>query len=94
MKYYVIAGEPSGDLHGANLIKGLKKADPSAEFRFWGGDRMVEAAGATNLVRHYRQTSFFGIAQVLRNLRTILGQVALCKRDIEAWQPDVVILID
>ena len=94
MRYYIIAGEPSGDLHGANLIKGLKQADPEAEFRFWGGDKMAEAGGAGNLVKHYRQTSFFGIAQVLRNLRTILGQVGDCKRDLAAWNPDVVILID
>ncbi|MDE6857492.1 MAG: lipid-A-disaccharide synthase, partial [Alistipes sp.] len=65
MKYYLIAGEPSGDLHGANLIKGLKKADPEAEFRFWGGDKMAEAGGAENLRKHYRETSFFGIVNVL-----------------------------
>lgn len=94
MRYYLIAGEPSGDLHGANLMLGLKKADPAAEFRFWGGDRMAEAGGAGNLVRHYRDTSFFGLVQVLRNLRTILRQVGECRRDIEAYNPDAVILID
>lgn len=71
MKYYLIAGEPSGDLHGANLIEGLKKADPGAQFRFWGGDRMAAAGGGANLSKHYRETSFFGIVQVLKNLRTI-----------------------
>lgn len=71
MKYYLIAGEPSGDLHGANLIDGLRKADPQAQFRFWGGDRMAAAGGAENLVRHYRETSFFGIVQVIANLGTI-----------------------
>lgn len=66
MKYYLIAGEPSGDLHGANLIEGLRKADPEAQFRFWGGDRMAAAGGAANLAKHYRETSFFGIVQVLK----------------------------
>ena len=94
MRYYLIAGEPSGDLHGANLIEGLKKADPEAAFRFWGGDKMAEAGGAENLAKHYKQTSFFGIAQVIANLPTILRQVGECKRDIQAFAPDVVILID
>lgn len=94
MRYYLIAGEPSGDLHGANLIRGLKKADPSAEFRFWGGDMMAEAGGGKNLVRHYRHASFFGFVQVVMNLRTILRQVGECKRDIEDYAPDAVILID
>lgn len=58
MKYYLIAGEPSGDLHGANLIEGLRKADPEAQFRFWGGDRMAAVGGAANLAKHYRETSF------------------------------------
>mgnify|MGYP003303515957 CR=1 FL=1 len=69
MRYYLIAGEPSGDLHGSKLIAGLRKADPQAEFRFWGGDLMAAAGGAENLSKHYRETSFFGIATVLRNLR-------------------------
>ena len=63
MKYYLIAGEPSGDLHGANLIRGLRKADPDAQFRFWGGDLMADAGGKTNLRKHYRETSFFGVVQ-------------------------------
>ena len=94
MKYYLIAGEPSGDLHGANLIEGLKKADPGAEFRFWGGDRMAAAGGRDNLRKHYRETSFFGVVQVLRNLGTIRRQMRECREDVAAWQPDVLILID
>ena len=94
MKYYLIAGEPSGDLHGANLMKGLAKADPAAEFRFWGGDRMSAAAGGAAPVHHYRETSFFGFLNVLRHLGTIRRQFAECHRDILAWQPDAVILID
>ena len=65
MKYYLLAGEPSGDLHGANLIKGLLKADPGAEFRFWGGDLMAAAGGRDNLRKHSRETSVFGIVQGL-----------------------------
>ena len=94
MKYYLIAGEPSGDLHGANLIRGLRKADPEAEFRFWGGDLMAEAGGKANLRKHYRETSFFGVVQVLRNLGTIRRQMRECREDVAAWGPDVLILID
>lgn len=94
MKYYIIAGEPSGDLHGSNLMRGLQAEDSEAQFRFWGGDKMAEVGGAENLAKHYRETSFFGIAQVLRNLKTIFGQIDECKRDIEAYNPDVLILID
>ncbi|EKC65141.1 lipid-A-disaccharide synthase, partial [human gut metagenome] len=94
MKYYLIAGEPSGDLHGANLIEGLRKADPEAEFRFWGGDRMAEAGGRQNRRKHYRETSFFGIVQVLKNLRTIRRQMRECREDVAAWHPDALILID
>lgn len=94
MKYFLLAGEPSGDLHGANLIKGLKKADPEAEFRFWGGDRMAAAGGAENLRKHYRETSFFGIVQVLKNLRTIRRQMRECQAEVAAYAPDVLILID
>ena len=94
MKYYIIAGEPSGDLHGANLIRGLKKADPDAEFRFWGGDRMAAEGGAANLVKHYRETSFFGIVNVLLNLRTIRRQMRECQADLAAYAPDVLILVD
>ena len=94
MKYYLIAGEPSGDLHGANLIDGLRKADPQAQFRFWGGDRMAAAGGAENLVRHYRETSFFGIVQVIANLGTIRRQMRACREDLGAYAPDVLILVD
>ncbi len=94
MKYYLIAGEPSGDLHGANLIRGLRKADPEAQFRFWGGDLMADAGGKTNLRKHYRETSFFGVVQVLRNLGTIRRQMRECQDDIAAFAPDVVILVD
>lgn len=94
MKYYLIAGEPSGDLHGANLIEGLKKSDPQAGFRFWGGDKMAEAGGVENLRKHYRETSFFGIVQVIRNYGTIRRQIRECKEDILAYAPDVLILID
>lgn len=94
MKYYLIAGEPSGDLHGANLIDGLAKADPEAEFRFWGGDRMAAAGGPGNLRKHYRETSFFGVVQVVKNLGTIRRQMRECRDDVAAWNPDVLILID
>ena len=94
MKYFIVVGEPSGDLHGSNLMRGLQAEDSEAQFRFWGGDKMAEVGGKENLAKHYRETSFFGIAQVLRNLKTIVGQIDECKRDIEAFNPDVVILID
>ena len=94
MKYYLIAGEPSGDLHGANLIRGLRKANPDAQFRFWGGDLMADAGGKINLRKHYRETSFFGVVQVLRNLGTIRRQMRECQDDIAAFAPDVVILVD
>lgn len=94
MRYYLIAGEPSGDLHGANLMRGLAKADSEAEFRFWGGDMMAEAGGAANLVKHYRETSFFGIANVLANLGTIARQMRECREDLLRFAPDVLILID
>ena len=94
MKYYLIAGEPSGDLHGANLIEGLRKADPEAQFRFWGGDRMAAAGGASNLAKRYRETSYFGIVQVLKNLRPIKRQMLECQADVAAFAPDVLILVD
>ena len=94
MKYYIIAGEPSGDLHGSNLMKGIRKSDPEAKFRFCGGDMMAEVGGRENLVKHYRDMSFFGFVQVALNIRPILSQMGDCCRDIMAFQPDVVILID
>jgi lipid-A-disaccharide synthase len=92
MQYYIIAGEASGDLHGSNLIKELHKLDTSASIRCWGGDKM-EAAGAT-LVKHYRDLAFMGFVEVLKNLRTIFRNIDLCKKDILANKPDVLILID
>ncbi|HEX7846548.1 MAG TPA: lipid-A-disaccharide synthase [Chitinophagaceae bacterium] len=92
MKYYIIAGEASGDLHGSNLIKELRKLDTDAGIRCWGGDKM-QAAGA-ELVKHYRELAFMGFAEVLMNLRTIFRNLAFCKKDILANQPDVLILID
>ena len=92
MKYYIIAGEASGDLHGSNLIKELKKLDTSAAIRCWGGDKMQEAGG--DLVKHYRELAFMGFWEVLKNLFTILRNLKFCKNDIEQFQPDVLILID
>lgn len=92
MKYYIIAGEASGDLHGSNLIKQLKIKDPSAQITCWGGN-LMEAAGA-NLVKHYRDLAFMGFSEVIKNLPTILGNLSFCKKDILSFQPDVLILID
>lgn len=92
MRYYIIAGEASGDLHGGNLIKALHEKDNEADIRCWGGDKM-EAAGAT-LVRHYRDLAFMGFVEVLANLRTILRNIDFCKKDILAYKPDVLVLID
>lgn len=92
MKYYIIAGEASGDLHGSNLMKALQKQDVNAEFRFWGGD-LMQAVGGT-LVTHYKDRSFMGFSEVIFNLRKILGLISFCKKDIEEYQPDVIIFID
>lgn len=92
MKYYLIAGEASGDLHGSNLITAIRQKDGDANIRCWGGDKM-EAAGAT-VVKHYRELAFMGFAEVLLNLRTILRNIRFCKQDITAWQPDVLVFID
>jgi lipid-A-disaccharide synthase len=92
MKYYIIAGEASGDLHGSNLIKELKKSDPSADIRCWGGDKMQEAGA--ELVKHYRELAFMGFTEVLMNLRTIFKNLAFCKEDILANKPDALVLID
>lgn len=94
MRYFLIAGEASGDLHGANLMRGLIKSDPQAEFRFWGGDCMAEVGGKAALVRHYKTASFFGFIEVAANLRTVLSQIRECKAEIAAYRPDVLILID
>src|SRR3954454_4536292 len=92
MKYYIIAGEASGDLHGSNLIKELRKLDANANIRCWGGD-LMQAAGAT-LVKHYKELAFMGFVEVLMNIRTILKNLSLCKKDIQQFQPDVLVLID
>lgn len=92
MKYYLIAGEASGDLHGANLMRALQQIDPEAKFRFWGGDRM-EAVGG-KLIKHYRDLAFMGFWEVVTNLRTILRNIDFCKRDITQYQPDALIFID
>lgn len=92
MKYYIIAGEASGDLHGANLMKALKAKDAAAEFRFWGGD-LMEVEGGTP-AKHYRDLAFMGFIEVVMNLRTILKNISYCKKDIEKYQPDAIIFID
>ncbi len=92
MKYYIIAGEASGDLHGSNLVKALKLQDPHADIRGWGGDKM-EASGM-QLIKHIRDLAFMGFTEVVANLGTILSNISICKKDIEAWQPDTLILID
>jgi lipid-A-disaccharide synthase len=91
-RLYVIAGEASGDLHGANFLKALRERDPSIEVRAWGGDRM-QAEGA-HIVKHYRELAFMGFAEVIANLRTILRNITFCKEDIARWKPDAVLLID
>ncbi|WP_235498597.1 lipid-A-disaccharide synthase, partial [Flavobacterium sp. Leaf359] len=92
MKYYIIAGEASGDLHGSNLMKAIFKKDPQAEIRFWGGDLMQEAGGT--LVKHYRDLAFMGFAEVVMNLKTILNNIKFCKADIQEFKPDAIIFID
>ena len=92
MKYYIIAGEASGDLHGSNLMKAIKEKDHNAEFRFWGGDLMNEVGGT--LVKHYRDLAFMGFLEVAMNLRTILKNIKICKNDIQNNRPDVLILVD
>lgn len=92
MKYYIIAGEASGDLHGSNLIKEIKKINPEAEFRCWGGDLMEKAGG--KIVKHYRDLAFMGYVEVLMNIRTIAHNLTFCEKDIVNYQPDALILID
>ena len=94
MKYYVIAGEPSGDLHGGKLMREIAKEDSNASFRFCGGDLMAATAGEQSMLYHYKQMSFFGFVQVAKNLKTILTQIDNVKADIERFAPDVIILID
>ena len=92
MRLYVIAGEASGDLHAANLLRELRLLQPGVEVRAWGGDRM--AAQGAHLVKHYRDLAFMGFSEVVRNLRTILDNISYCKRDIAEWKPDAIILVD
>lgn len=109
MRYYIIAGEASGDLHGSNLMKGIYSEDSEAEIRFWGGDLMAqvhdshekssnptvsESTTTSGLVRHYKEGAVMGFVEVLTKARKLLGNVSFCKTDIMAWNPDVVILID
>src|SRR6476660_3285024 len=92
MKYYIIAGEASGDLHGSNLIKEIKRLDAGADIRCWGGDKMA-ATGAI-LVKHYKDLAFMGFAEVIKNLPAILRNFKFCKEDIRSFNPDGVIFID
>ncbi|MFD2822955.1 lipid-A-disaccharide synthase [Lacinutrix iliipiscaria] len=92
MKYYIIAGEASGDLHGSNLMKALQVEDVNADFRFWGGDLMLQVSNT--LVKHYRDLAFMGFLEVVMNLRTITRNLTFCKKDIEVYNPDVIIFID
>lgn len=92
MKYYIIAGEASGDLHGSNLMKAIKEKDTQADFRFWGGDLMHAVGG--KMVKHYKELAFMGFFEVVANLRTILKNIKLAKEDIRNFQPDVLILVD
>ena len=92
MKYYIIAGEASGDLHGSNLMKAILRNDPQAEIRFWGGDLMQSVGGT--LVKHIRDLAFMGFIEVIANLRTVLRNITLCKKDIVEFHPDAVIFID
>ena len=92
MKYYLIVGEASGDLHASNLMKAIRERDSEAQFRFFGGDLMTAVGGER--VKHYRELAYMGFIPVLLHLRTILGNMKRCKRDIVAWQPDVLILVD
>lgn len=92
MKYYIIAGEASGDLHGSNLIKALKAKDVDANIRCWGGDLMKQAGG--NLVKHFKDMAFMGFLEVLQNVNTILKNIQFCKVDIQNFNPDVIVFID
>ncbi|PIX06851.1 MAG: lipid-A-disaccharide synthase, partial [Flavobacteriales bacterium CG_4_8_14_3_um_filter_35_10] len=92
MKYYIIAGEASGDLHASNLMKALKQLDAKADFRFWGGD-LMQAVGGT-LVKHYKELAFMGFLEVLLNIRTIANNLRICKKDLINFNADVLILVD
>ena len=92
MKYYLIVGEASGDLHASHLMSALQAEDPQAEFRFFGGDLMAAVGGT--LVKYYKELAYMGFIPVLLHLRTIFANMKRCKEDIVAWQPDVLILVD
>ncbi len=92
MKYYIVAGEASGDLHASNLMKSLKKIDSEAVFRFWGGD-LMQAQGGT-MVKHFKSLAFMGLVEVLKNIRTIFSNLSFCKSDVLAFKPDALILVD
>ena len=92
MRYFIIAGEPSGDLHGSNLVKNLRLADPAADIACWGGELMREAGA--RLMKHYRETAFMGVWEVLVNIRRVQANFTECRRQISEMKPDVVILID
>lgn len=95
MKYYIIAGEASGDLHGANLVAALRRRDREAEIRYWGGDRMKQAVSEDgSMARHIRDLAIMGIVEVVSHLGTVMGNISFCKRDIQAFDPDVVVFID
>ena len=92
MRYYIIAGEASGDLHGANLMRAILRKDPTAEIRYWGGDNMMSVTGVP--VRHIRDLAYMGFVEVALHLKTVLGNISFCKKDILAFHPDVIIYID
>nr|WP_299387706.1 lipid-A-disaccharide synthase [Allomuricauda sp.] len=92
MKYYIIAGEASGDLHGSNLIKAIKNTDKEAEIRCWGGDLMQQAGGT--LAKHYKEMAFMGFTEVIKNLFAVFRNMAFCKKDIQQFNPNVIIFID
>lgn len=92
MKYYIVAGEASGDLHASNLMKAIKQKDAEADFRCWGGDLMEKEGG--EIIKHYRDLAFMGFFEVLLNLRTVLNNLAICKVDILLYEPDVLVLVD
>ena len=92
MKYYIIAGEASGDLHGSNFMRALKAIDAEAQFRFWGGDLMKSVDDS--LVKHYKDLAFMGFLEVILNLKTIISNINFCKKDINKFKPDCIIFID
>ncbi len=94
MRYYIIAGEASGDIHTSKLMEGIRANDPEAQFRFWGGDRMVSVGGKENLVAHYKDSAIMGFSAVFRNIGKLLKRFRYCEQDILSYSPDVVILVD